>query len=51
MKTIKNILLGAALIGLCSCNMDFEPTTSYTDNTFWYGAKNAEGGLKQSDVW
>lgn len=45
MKTIKNILLGAALIGLCSCNMDFEPTTSYTDNTFWYGAKNAEGGL------
>ena len=45
MKIIKNILLGAAIISLCSCNMDFEPTTSYTDQTFWYSAKNAEGGL------
>ena len=45
MRIIKNILLGATIISLCSCNMDFEPTTSYTDQTFWYSAKNAEGGL------
>lgn len=38
------MLLTAATLGT-SCSMDFDPTGSYSDKTFWYSAKNAESGL------
>lgn len=37
-------MLFAAAVSV-SCSMDFEPTGSYSDKTFWYSAKNAESGL------
>ena len=28
-----------------ACNMDFDPTSAYSEKTFWYSAKNAQSGL------
>ncbi len=45
MKKIIYILSLGLLFGMPGCSMDFEPTASYSDKTFWYSAKNAESGL------
>lgn len=44
MKKIYIIIVLAA-VGLCSCNLDYEPTTQYSASSFWLSEKNAESGL------
>jgi len=44
-RKLSIILLGVLCLGFSACELEVEPTDSYDQETFWYGAKTAKAGL------